>query len=98
MSGFLFLMWLCLRLLTGHLNDELVLRSIIIAYHAVIARLAPANHNRGLWCGDVEVEIRERAMGDISIYSAEGGSATRQTTPDLRYWGLKERMVGQAPP
>jgi len=26
MSGYLFLMWLCLRLLTGHSNGELVLR------------------------------------------------------------------------
>jgi len=29
MSGYLFSMWLCLRLLTGHLSGELVLRSII---------------------------------------------------------------------
>jgi len=48
--------------------------------------------------GDVEFEIRKCKMVDISIYSAEGGSAPRQTTPDMRYWGLKERMVGQAPP
>jgi hypothetical protein len=38
-----------------------------------------------LECGDVEVEIRERKRGDVSIYSAEGGAATRQTTPELRH-------------
>jgi len=81
-------MWLCLRLLTGHLNDELVLRSVI-AHHAFTARIGG---------GEGEVKNRIRKTGDVSIYSAEGGSATRQTTPDLRHWGLKERMVGQAPP